>query len=180
MLKNYFKIAFRNLWRNKLYSSINLLGLTLGITCALIIFVFLRYESSFDAFHEDADHIYRVVQHNKTADGINYWGTTAYTLAAAINQEIPEVEATQTAGPFSRTISYQNEEGELKRFEEKKILFVAPNYLDLFNFKGIYTNFWLEGDPKTAFDNPDAVVLSEKLIKKYFPEEVRQRKSVSG
>ena len=180
MFKNYFKIAFRNLWRNKLYASINLLGLTLGITCSLIIFIFLKYETLFDAFHEDAEHIYRIVQHNKTAEGTNFWGTTAYTLATAINQEIPEIEATQTAGPFSRTISYENQRGQIARFEEKKILFVAPNYLEMLNFKGIHKNLWLEGNPQTAFDNPNAVVLSEKLIQKYFPEAVLKKKSILG
>lgn len=65
MLRNYFKIAFRNLWRNRFYTFINVIGLALGVTCACIIYVYVRYERNFDAFHSNADRIYRVVEHSR-------------------------------------------------------------------------------------------------------------------
>ena len=72
MLKNYFKIARRNLINNKGYSTINILGLSLGITCCLILFIIVRFELSFDSFHPNADRIYRVVTNFTQEDGLNY------------------------------------------------------------------------------------------------------------
>jgi putative ABC transport system permease protein len=180
MLKNYLKIALRNLWRNKIYSIINLFGLALGITCALVIFIFLKYELSFDTFHTHSQQVYRIVQHNKTAEGMQFWNTTAYPLAEALSRDFPDIVTTQVAGPFNRIISSEDAKGKIRKFEEKKLLFVAPNYLDLFDFKGVYQNLWLEGNPKTAFSAPNAVVLSQKLAYKYFPEAIQKQESILG
>ena len=169
MLRNYFKIAFRNLWRNRFYTFINVIGLALGVTCACIIYVYVRYERNFDAFHSNADRIYRVVEHSRKADGIQYWNTTAYPLAEALRNEFSELQVTQTAGPVSRILYSRDARGNIRRFEETNVLFVDAHYLQLFDFKSIHKNLWLAGNPRTAFRNPASVVLTQKLAKRYFP-----------
>ena len=87
MLRNYLIIAWRNLLRNKQTSLINLLGMALGITCCLVIFQFVRYESSFDSFHAQARRTYRVVEQMTYAEGVEYRNTTAYPLAEALRND---------------------------------------------------------------------------------------------
>lgn len=178
MYKNYLKVALRHLWRNKIYTLINIAGLSLGITCAMIIFIFLDYEFSFDHFHSDASQTYRVIQHNQLAEGSNYRNTTAYPLAAALQEDFPELKVSQTAGLFSRLIHSIDKEGRIRRFKEDQILFVSDNYLEIFDFKGIHDNVWLEGNPKTALKHPEGVVLCESTARRYFPREMESGKSI--
>src|SRR5688572_12479546 len=99
MLSNYFKTAYRYLLRNKLHSFINIAGLSIGIASAIVISVFVRYESGFDAFHEKSANTFKVVQHTKFQDQTLYWGSTCYPLAAALRSDFPEFSnVTQTAG----------------------------------------------------------------------------------
>ncbi|RCR71414.1 ABC transporter permease [Larkinella punicea] len=169
MLRNYFKIAWRTLWKNRSYSLINVLGLSLGITCCLVIYVFIRYELSFDHFHSNADRTYRIVEHNRKADGVQYWSSTAYPLAEAIRREIPGVGVTQTAGPDSRIISSTDGNGTVYRFDEKRVLFADAHYLKTFDFKAISPDgIWLAGNATTAFQQPNAVVLTQKMAERYF------------
>ena len=169
MLRNYIKIAFRRLWADKSNTAINVLGLTLGITCCLVIYIFVRYELSFDGFHTNTNRIYRVVQHTQTADGIQHWPTTTYPLTEAIRQEIPGVDVTQTAGPESRLISSVDSRGVIHRFDEKRVMFADAHYLQTFDFASVTPNgLWLAGNAKTAFQQPNAVVLTQKLAERYF------------
>lgn len=172
------------LFRRRGYAIINILGLTLGITSSIVIYVCLKYELSFDAFHSKAAQTYRIVQHNHTADGVQYWNTTAYPLAEALRHDFPELEVTQTAGPVSRIISSEDEQGAVNRFEEDKILFVDAYYLRIFDFQGLYPrgkhDLWLEGNPQTAFENPNSVILTQKLAKRYFQNAVAQREPLLG
>ena len=169
MLKNYFKSAWRNLWKSRTNSVINILGLALGLTCCLGIYVFVNYELSFDHFHSNSDRIFRVVEHSQKADGIQHWPTTAYPLAEAIRTDLPELKVTQTAGPGKRIIHSKDEKGNIRRFEEKRVMFADENYLKLFDFKGAFEKgLWLAGNAETAFNQPNAVVLSEKMAQRYF------------
>ncbi|GAB4032960.1 ABC transporter permease [Spirosoma jeollabukense] len=169
MLRNYIKIAFRRLWADKTNTMINVLGLTLGITCCLVIYIFVRYELSFDGFHTNTNRIYRIVQHTQTADGIQHWPTTAYPLAEAIRQEIPGVGVTQTAGPDSRLISSVDSRGVVHRFDEKRVMFADAQYLQTFDFaEATPKGRWLAGNAQTAFQQPNAVVLTQKLAERYF------------
>jgi len=169
MLRNYVKIALRRLWTDKTHTAINVLGLALGMTCCLVIYVFVRYELSFDGFHTNADRIYRIVEHSRKADGVQYWATTAYPLAEAIRREMPGVEVTQTAGPDSRIINSVDERGNVHRFEEKRLMFTDEHYLRLFDFGKAFPNgIWLAGNAETAFEQPNAVVLTQKLAERYF------------
>ncbi|GAB3916155.1 ABC transporter permease [Larkinella terrae] len=169
MLRNYFKIALRNLWKNRTYSLINVLGLALGITCCLVIYVFIRYELSFDSFHTQSDRTYRIVEHNRKADGVQYWSSTAYPLAEAIRREIPGTGVTQTAGPDKRIIHSVDVRGTVHRFEENRVLFADEYYLKTFDFSGISPKgIWLAGNAATAFRQPNAVVLTQKMAERYF------------
>ena len=181
MLRNYFTTAWRSIKRYYSYALINTLGLTLSVSCCIVIYIVVQYETSFDAFHTDADRIYRVVHEDHTVDGVQYWNTTAYTLAAALRDDFPGVEVAQTAGPMTRLISAE-EEGRLVRQEVNKLLFADPYYLQLFNFSNAFDggSLWLEGDPATAFDKLNAAVVTWDLAQKYFPLATANGESLLG
>ena len=92
MFDKYIKIAFRNLWKNKGFSVVNIFGLALGVACSLLIFLFVKDEVSYDRFHKDADNIYRIVKDFVNDDGSKIPdATTPGALAPAMQKEIPEV-----------------------------------------------------------------------------------------
>ncbi len=169
MLRNFLKITFRRLWAEKTSMAINVLGLALGMTCCLVIYVFVRYELSFDGFHTHSDQTYRIVEHSRKADGVQHWPTTAYPLAEAIRREVPGVAVTQTAGPLDRIISAVDHRGNVHRFEENRLMFADAQYLQTFDFARAFPNgIWLAGNAKTAFRQPNSVVLTQKLAERYF------------
>ena len=169
MILNYFKTAWRSLLKSKTNSLINVLGLALAITCCLGIYTFVTYELSFDSFHSKAGNTYRVVEHSKKADGVQHWATTAYPLAEAMRREFPEISVTQTAGPDKNMISSKDINGNIHRFQENRVMFADQNYLDLFDFQGSFKEgLWLSGNLKTAFKDPNSVVLTERMAERYF------------
>ena len=169
MLTNYLKIAYRRLWAEKTFTVINVLGLSLGMTCCLVIYLFVRYELNFDSFHTHADQTYRVVEHSQKADGMQYWPTTAYPLAEAIRRDLPGATVTQTAGPIARIISSEDERGNVHRFQENRLMFADKYYLQTFDFAEAFPNgLWLAGEAESAFRQPNAVVLTQKLAERYF------------
>ena len=175
MFRNYLTTTFRNLHRHRSYAVINVLGLALGIACAVIIFTVVRYETSFDHFHRLAGRTYRIVQHAQFAGGEEHWGETAYPLPAALRADFPALEGvTQAAGPFSRIISAENGNRELVRFQEDGILFVDPYYPRVFDFA------WLAGNPRTALAGPSSVVLTKSLADKYFGDALAKKQPVLG
>lgn len=166
MLHNHLTLAWRNLVRNKTFSIINMVGLSIGISCALVIAIFIRYELSFDHYHQKADQVYKVVQETKFAEETQYWNTTAYPLAEAIRNDFSELPfVTQASGPVPRLFRVEDQSGNVSRFEEKHVLFVDPNYLKVFDFQ------WIEGNPATALIKPSSVILTRSLVKKYFNQE---------
>lgn len=169
MLKNYFIIALRNLQRYRLYTVINVMGITLGFSAAVVIYIVLSAETKFDAFHSNTSNTYRIVHHNHTAEGTQYWNTTAYPLAEALQQEYPQATITQAVGPVSAIITVQ-EETKKKRFTEDKVLYADKQFLSVFDFKEAYPHQepWLAGSPATAFDHPNAVVLTQTAANRYF------------
>lgn len=171
MLISYLKISFRRLWTDKTSSTINILGLALGMMCCLVIYIFVRYELGFDSFHSASERTYRIVEHSKKADGVQHWPTTAYPLAEAIRQNIPGVKVTQTAGPLARIISSTDSKGAVHRFEESRLMFTDNQYLRTFDFQNIYPKgIWLAGNAETAFSQTNSVVLTQKLAERYFAE----------
>ncbi len=181
MLKNYFKIAVRRLRADHVHTAINVLGLALGITSCLVIYIFIRYELSFDGFHSNSANTYRVVEHSRKADGVQHWPTTAYPLAEAIRRDLPGVQVTQTAGPLARVVSSEDGKGTVHRFEENRLMFADKNYLQTFDFRNVVPEgIWLAGTAKTAFDQPNAVVLTQKLADRYFAENAGNYEKMIG
>lgn len=172
MWKNYIIVAIRNLRKYRTTTFINILGITLGISIAMVIFTVLRYETSFDDFHSESKNTYRVVHHNHTADDIQYWNTTAYPLAEGLRNSIPDIRVTQAVGPLSGTFSIAYKSKIIAKFEENKILYVDMEFLKVFDFNEIYpTNMWLAGSPTSALNDPNSIVLTQKILKKYFPDQ---------
>src|SRR5687767_12923620 len=95
MIKNYFKITLRNLLRNKVYSSINIFGLSLGLACAMLIILYTKDELSYDRFHDKVDRIYRIVHQRINPDGSieNRGGNTGYLQGPRFQAAIPEIES---------------------------------------------------------------------------------------
>jgi putative ABC transport system permease protein len=164
MFKNYFKIAVRNLWKNKGFSSINIFGLAIGIACSLLIFLFVKDEVSYDRFNKDADNIYRVVKDFVNDDGSRIPdATTPGALAPAMQKEIPEVVAITRVRPGwggSYLIKYKD-----KKITEEKLFGVDSSFFDVFTFP------FLLGDAKNAFKEVNSIVLTESAAKKFFTNE---------
>src|SRR5258705_4544502 len=161
MIKNYFKIAFRNLIKNKVFSSINIFGLAAGITCSLLIFLFVQDESSYDRFHKDSNNIYRVVKDFVNDDGSRLPdATTPPALAPAMQKEIPEVVGVTRVFPnwgSSFLISYGD-----KKITEEKLYRVDSSFFDVFTFP------FISGNSKKAFEQVNSIVLTESAAKRYF------------
>lgn len=162
MLNNFFKVAIRNILKYKFFSAINIFGMTIGLTACLMITLYVVDELSYDKFHAKADRIYQVGLHGKIGGQDLRVSNTCPPMAAALVAEVPEVEdATRIAGYFGQpVIKYED-----KAFSEEKVFFVDSNFFAFFSFR------LLEGDPKTALDEPNSVVLTPQIATKYFGDE---------
>lgn len=161
MLRNYLKIAFRNLWKNKIFSMINIFGLAIGMACSLLILMFIQYELSFDKFHKNADNIYRLVVNRQYPGRATGYSMIPQSYAGAVKQEFSEVVESVRVFDFLGGGNLQIKIGD-KRFDEKRVLNVDSNY-----FK-IFSAVILAGDSKTALNKPNTVVLNATTAKKYF------------
>lgn len=164
MIRNYIKVAFRNLGKNKGFSFINIFGLATGIACSLIIFLFIQDETSYDRFHQDADNIYRVVKDFVNDDGSRIPdATTPAPLAPALQQEAPEVVAATRIRPnWGR--SYLIKYGD-KKIAEEKVYGVDSSFFDVFTFP------FVQGDATNAFKNIRSIVLTQKAARRFFGTE---------
>ncbi len=160
MIKNYFKIAFRYLFKNKLYSFVNIFGLTIGITSCILIGVYIMHELSFDKFHANADRIARVTMDYGSGDVETKVATTGTKVGPQLARTFPEVEAYTRTLKYARVLKYQD-----KLFEEKNFLYADSAFFNMFSFKLI------AGNPTTALDAPDKIVLTESSARKYFGSE---------
>ena len=161
MIRNYFKTAWRNLWKNKTFSFINVFGLATGIACSLLIFLFVRDELSYDRFHKDAQNIYRVVKDFVNDDGSRLPdATTPPAVAPAMQREMPEVEnITRVFPSWGRDflIKYGD-----KKLIEQNLYRVDSSFFDVFTFP------FIKGDPKNSFKNIKSIVLTKTTAKRYF------------
>lgn len=165
MIKNYLLVALRNFRNNKVFSLINIFGLTLGIACSLAIFMIVRYELSFDTFHPNHKNIYRVVGEFRFPEGIEYTGGTPTPLPAAFKNDFPQLVTTIVYASNNSliTIPEIQSQTESKRFkEEDGVFYTEPAFFDIFNFK------WLQGDPRTILSQSNTVALTRSTAEKYF------------
>ncbi len=161
MIKNYLKIAFRNIRRHKGYSFINITGLAIGIACCLLITIWVLDELSYDKFHENAATLYRVEENQDYSGRQFHVYLTPHPLSPALKDEIPEIkEATRYV--YAGGLLMRHEE---KAFFEDYIWAVDPSFLNMFTFPLI------KGDKNTAFDSPYSLVITEDVADKYFGEE---------
>ncbi|MGB3778834.1 MAG: ABC transporter permease [Tunicatimonas sp.] len=161
MLKNYLKVAFRNLVNNKVYSVINIGGLTLGIATALLILLWVGDELSYDRYHTNADRLFRTVVLGQVADQEVAYTTTPAPFAELASGEIPEIQSTTRVNLVAQALFTH----EQQPFQEPDGAYADPAMLTMFSF-----NF-IEGDPATALIDPKSVVLSQTLARKYFGDE---------
>ncbi|HWJ90845.1 MAG TPA: ABC transporter permease, partial [Flavisolibacter sp.] len=163
MIRNYLKSALRNLGKNKGYTALNILGLGIGIAACVLIFVVLRYETSFDNFHPKRANIYRIATEFHDQDGISYSSGSAFPVAPALRIDFPQIkEVTATYKMSDVQVTIDNgAAGQQKKFKETGIYFVEPNFFSVFNFP------WLSGDARTL-RQPNSVVLTQEMAEKYF------------
>jgi putative ABC transport system permease protein len=161
MLKNYLKIALRNLLRHKGYSLINITGLAVGIACCLLILLYVQDELAYDRHHEKAEQIYRVVLDGRLADKDFHFAVASAPLAVMLPKELPEVLA---------STRLQNRAGILVRHGEKRFTEDRIFYADSTMF-GVFTMPLLLGNSQTALAQPNTIVLTAAMAAKYFGDE---------
>jgi putative ABC transport system permease protein len=170
MLKNYFKIAFRNIFRYKFYSFINIFGLTIGISVSLLISFYVFDELSFDTFHDDAEQIYQVhmkgVLQGKPFNGAN----SCSPFASASVEEVPGIKEAIRINLW-RDVVLRYED---KIYTEKKVLVADSNFFEFFTFK------LKEGNPNDILNEVNQIVLTETSAKKYFGYEAGKSESPLG
>ena len=158
MFKNYLKIAVRNLLKHKTYSFINLTGLAIGITCCVLMLLFIHEEFSYDRFHVNAERIYRVGNEGRFGNEIWKGARTSHPLASALAAEFPEV---QHAVRFYRLYQPLVQHGD-KKFIEPRFFYADSTVFAVFTFPLI------NGDPRTALAQPYSLVLTQEMAQKYF------------
>ncbi|WP_020527547.1 ABC transporter permease [Flexithrix dorotheae] len=161
MLKNLLLIALRNITKQSSYSLINIVGLTIGITCSIFLLLYILDELSFDKYHKNADKIYRVVSHIQEPDKSFSWGVTQAPAGPALKEEYPAVENYVRFFPMNRVLLKLGE----KQFYEEDVYAADSTVFDIFSYN------ILEGDPQTALDAPFSLVLTKDLAIKYFGNE---------
>jgi putative ABC transport system permease protein len=161
MIRNYLTIAFRNILRNKLFSSVNILGLAFGISSALLILLWVNDELLVDHFHPNVDRVYRVMENQQYSDGKLYtFSSTPGPMAPFIKDKYPEIEyASRFTWEVSNLISYDD-----KSFYEPG-RFVDPDFLEMFSFP------LQSGDVHAALSEKNSIVISQRMAEKYFGRE---------
>ncbi|NEN24284.1 FtsX-like permease family protein [Cryomorpha ignava] len=157
MLKNYFKIAFRNLWKQKGYSALNIFGLAIGIACASLIFLWVQDEVSFDDYFANKADLYKIKTFLADKNSINTYDATSGLLAANLSADIPGVENSARSSVISQKLFSINEKNL-----NAKGNYVDPAFLDMFELK------FLKGSPSTAFNQLYSVILTQNLANRIF------------
>ena len=159
MFKNYFKIAFRSLWKNKGYSSINILGLAVGLATCLVIILYIVDELGYDRFYKNANNIYRINSDIRFGGSNLHITQTSDMMGQLLKKDYPQVE--------EYTRLYNNNGNKLLKkgtdfIDEPRVANVDSTFFRVFDLPAV------EGDPKTALDEPNTVVITESVARKYF------------
>ena len=161
MLLSHLKLALRSLFRYKMHSLISVLGLAVGFACFIIVFVFIAHEMSYDAFHENAERLYRVRSdtiEKRTGSRYNY-ATIGHSMAPLLKDDFPEIEDIVRIRRYraSWSVHYQD-----KHFLEDQVYFADPMFFEFFSFP------LMEGNAQTVLEAPYSIVLTEQTASKYF------------
>ncbi|HXB45655.1 MAG TPA: ABC transporter permease [Puia sp.] len=172
MLKNYFKIAWRNLRRNKAYAAINVIGLSLGIACGILIFVLVSFHFSFDDFHKNKARIYRIVTEIHNEEVSRTPGVPA-PFTKAFRSDFTFAEKTARAVTFwGELISIPSSKDNKKFQEDNGITCVEPEFFDIFDFPLV------QGNMKSALTEPNTAIITQKIARKYFGTEYAMGKII--
>ncbi|QTE38644.2 ABC transporter permease [Mucilaginibacter gossypii] len=165
MIKNYFKIAFRGFRRHKLFTLINIVGLSIGISAFLAIYFIVHYDFTFDKFHKDSDRIYRVVMNMSFQGHKNYSSGVPGPLAEAIKSQATGIEnITPLYTLWPHFVYIDKDKNTQKRFKDPdRITLADQQYFKIFNY------VWLAGSSQHALDAPGQVVLTSQQARLYFP-----------
>jgi putative ABC transport system permease protein len=167
MLQNNVKMAWRNALRQKQFTALNILGLTMGITIALMIGLYIDDENSFDTFHNRADSIYRINQSNIWGNWEEMMATTGPNVADALREDVPQFEqVTRLLDLGYLTVNADIKNPLSKSFKESNIYAAEENFLDVFSFE------LLAGDRRTALASPNSILLTASSMKRYYGREV--------
>ncbi|MCX2574808.1 ABC transporter permease [Pedobacter sandarakinus] len=163
MFKLNLKIALRNLWKYKGYTAINVFGLSIGLASCILIFIFIKYQLSFDQDYANEDRIYRVVSSWKYADGNEFKSSgVPLPLAPAMRNDFSELEQVAAIQQSEGIIKVNATSGKSEIKDSETVYYAEPSFFKIFNYS------WLAGDLKSALTSPNTVVLTEKLANKYF------------
>jgi putative ABC transport system permease protein len=160
MFRNYLKTSLRNLWRNKTSTGINLLGLTTGLTCCLLIGLYMQHELSYDNFQTKGERTARVIMEYTIGSDTKKGNFTSTKVAPTFQRNFPEIESAIRMQQYSRVVQYGD-----KLFDEKRFLYADSTFFDIFSFK------LLQGKPQQVLMYPKMVVLTSSAAKKYFGNE---------
>jgi putative ABC transport system permease protein len=158
MIKNLLLVALRNLKKDRWYSLLNVLGLTIGITFSLFLIFYITDELSYDRFNEKADRIYRINSFIQEKDKATNWAITQEPLARTLKKDFPEVEESGKMMQRERTLFKQG----ANDFYEKKVYYADSTVFNMFTYK------FIEGDPKRALTEPNSIVITRSIAEKYF------------
>ncbi|MUP46496.1 ABC transporter permease [Gramella sp. BOM4] len=161
MLKNFIKISWRRIKADKTFSFINILGLSIGLTITMLLFLFVIKERSFDQMYTNKERIYRVLFNTDEHRNNEIWATVPAALKPAVDQGVPEVQKSARLWDhdFGKTASIQVDN---KNFTESKLYYADPEFFEIFQLDFVY------GNAKDQLDRPNTVVISESTSLKYF------------
>jgi putative ABC transport system permease protein len=160
MIKHYFKIATRNLRKNKVFSVINIIGLSVGLTCCLLMVLYIQHELSYDNFQRKGDRIARVIMEYSMGGSVTTGNFTSTKVAPAFKRNFPEIEDAVRMSKEGAIVHYGD-----KLFNEKSFVYTDSTFFNLFSFKLI------RGNPKYALSGPNVVIFTRSAAKKYFGED---------
>ncbi|TFG74548.1 MAG: ABC transporter permease, partial [Chrysiogenales bacterium] len=158
MIKNYLKIAWRNIVRHKGYSFINIFGLAVGMACCVLMMLWIQNESSFDRFHANGNSLCRVIAETRTENDTFMEAKVATPLGPALKEAFPEIiDFSRYLGGLKYGIQYDG-----RNFDDDVIAAAEPSFFTMFSFP------FIQGDPKTALVEPHSIVITEGLARKIF------------
>ncbi|MGH7600380.1 MAG: ABC transporter permease, partial [bacterium] len=163
MLKNYLKIAFRNLLKHRAYSFINIAGLAIGMACCIVILLIVQHQLSYERFFKNSDRLYRVVQDVHWGSG-DVWPVTGTPMGPNLEREIAAVERATRLYFKSTLVSYVKEPAPI-RFQEDRFGYADSTFFEVFSFS------FIQGSPAHALNNPLSIVLTAAMAEKCFGEE---------
>lgn len=163
MFKLNLKIALRNLWKNKGYTFINVIGLSIGMASCILIFIFVRYQLSFDKDYADGERIYRVVSQWKYTDGNEFYSKgVPLPLAPAMRNDFSQFDQVAAIQQSTGVIKVRAQSGRSELKTDEDVYYAEPAFFEIFNYE------WLSGNPNQSLAAPNQVVLSEKTATTYF------------